>query len=142
MPLHEFAWNVPYILVTFVSCTWLFRRLLLPKPLPGIPYNRDAADRLFGDVPEMMGYVMRTKRIFVSHIVTYFHHVQALIFAVLAYITYNTAQNPHHPSFHQAWIPTMGRGYRSARKSRYSTSPIEGIRPQWFLWRTHWWHLT
>lgn len=41
-------------------------RVVLPKPLPGIPYNRDAADKLFGDVPEMMGYVMRTKRIFVS----------------------------------------------------------------------------
>ncbi|WYZ35700.1 hypothetical protein EsH8_X_000347 [Colletotrichum jinshuiense] len=39
-------------------------RLLLPKPLPGIPYNQDAAKKLFGDVFEMMGYVMRTKRIF------------------------------------------------------------------------------
>jgi hypothetical protein len=38
----------------------------LPKPLANIPYNRDAAGKLFGDVPEMMGYVMRTKRIFVS----------------------------------------------------------------------------
>ncbi|KAK4244581.1 cytochrome P450 [Corynascus novoguineensis] len=36
----------------------------LPKPLPNIPYNRDAANKLFGDVPEMMAYVMRTKRIF------------------------------------------------------------------------------
>jgi hypothetical protein len=41
-------------------------RAALPKPLPNIPYNRDAASKLFGDVPEMMGYVMRTKRIFVS----------------------------------------------------------------------------
>lgn len=41
-------------------------RAVLPKPLEGIPYNRDAADKLFGDVPEMMGYVMKTKRIFVS----------------------------------------------------------------------------
>lgn len=41
-------------------------KAVLPKPLPGIPYNRDAAEKLFGDVPEMMGYVMRTKRIFVS----------------------------------------------------------------------------
>ncbi|KAH9884564.1 cytochrome P450 [Xylariomycetidae sp. FL2044] len=39
-------------------------RLVLPKPLAGIPYNRDAANKLFGDVPEMMGYVMKTKRIF------------------------------------------------------------------------------
>lgn len=41
-------------------------RAALPKPLPDIPYNQDAAGKLFGDVPEMMGYVKRTKRIFVS----------------------------------------------------------------------------
>lgn len=41
-------------------------RAVLPKPLEGIPYNKDAADKLLGDVPEMMGYVMKTKRIFVS----------------------------------------------------------------------------
>lgn len=40
-------------------------RAVLPKPLEGIPYNKDAADKLFGDVPEMMGYVIKTKRIFV-----------------------------------------------------------------------------
>jgi hypothetical protein len=43
-------------------------RAILPKPLPGIPYNHDAAGKLFGDVPEMMAYVMRTKRIFVSQV--------------------------------------------------------------------------
>lgn len=41
-------------------------RAVLPRRLPNIPYNRDAAGKLFGDIPEMMGYVMRTKRIFVS----------------------------------------------------------------------------
>ncbi len=45
---------------------YLGRRAILPKPLAGIPYNRDAVNKTFGDVPEMMGYVMRTKRIFVS----------------------------------------------------------------------------
>ncbi|KAK1751535.1 cytochrome P450 [Echria macrotheca] len=39
-------------------------RAALPKPLPGIPHNRDAAGKLFGDIPELMSYVMRTKRIF------------------------------------------------------------------------------
>ncbi|CAJ2500811.1 Uu.00g036640.m01.CDS01 [Anthostomella pinea] len=43
---------------------YLGYRAILPKPLAGIPYNRDAAGKLFGDVPEMMGYVMGTKRIF------------------------------------------------------------------------------
>ncbi|KAK3936287.1 cytochrome P450 [Diplogelasinospora grovesii] len=43
---------------------YLGYRAVLPRPLPGIPYNKNAASKLFGDVPEMMGYVMRTKRIF------------------------------------------------------------------------------
>lgn len=47
-------------------------RAILPKPLPGIPYNEAAAGKLFGDVGEMMGYVMRTKRIFVRH---YRHYI-------------------------------------------------------------------
>jgi hypothetical protein len=33
-------------------------RAALPKPLADIPYNRDAAKGLFGDVPEMMRYVL------------------------------------------------------------------------------------
>jgi hypothetical protein len=45
---------------------YVLYKALLPKPLPGIPYNRDAAHKLFGDVPEMMRYVLRKKRIFVS----------------------------------------------------------------------------
>ncbi|KAK4235980.1 cytochrome P450 [Achaetomium macrosporum] len=46
-----------------VGLYWAYRAAL-PKPLKGIPYNRNAVDKLFGDVPEMIGYVMRTKRIF------------------------------------------------------------------------------
>lgn len=44
-------------------------RAALPKPLPGIPYDHDAAKKLFGDVPEMMSYVRRTKRIFVRALI-------------------------------------------------------------------------
>ncbi|KAI9148789.1 Cytochrome P450 monooxygenase TRI13 [Paramyrothecium foliicola] len=43
---------------------FLAYRAIIPKPLADIPYNKDAATKLFGDIPEMMGYVMRTKRIF------------------------------------------------------------------------------
>ncbi|KZL85364.1 cytochrome p450 [Colletotrichum incanum] len=39
-------------------------RALLPKPLKDIPYNKDAAGKLLGDVPEMMSYVKETTRIF------------------------------------------------------------------------------
>ncbi|CAH0004322.1 unnamed protein product [Clonostachys byssicola] len=47
-----------------VVALYVAYRAILPKPLPNIPYNQDAAGKLFGDVPEIMGYVMRTKRIF------------------------------------------------------------------------------
>ncbi|KAK4206101.1 cytochrome P450 [Rhypophila decipiens] len=43
---------------------YLAYRALLPKPLAGIPYNKDAANKLFGDVPEVMGYVKSTKQIY------------------------------------------------------------------------------
>ncbi len=39
-------------------------RRLLPKPIPGIPYNKSATSSLFGDVPEMMKYISRTQEIF------------------------------------------------------------------------------
>ncbi|KAK6824759.1 hypothetical protein PG987_012253 [Apiospora arundinis] len=35
-----------------------------PKPLPGIPHNRDAEKKLLGDIPELMRYVMKKKQIF------------------------------------------------------------------------------
>lgn len=54
-----------FVLSVVLLGLYVLYRAVLPKPLKGIPYNRDAADKLFGDVPEMMGYVMRTKRIFV-----------------------------------------------------------------------------
>ncbi|KAF1944332.1 cytochrome P450 [Clathrospora elynae] len=47
-----------------VAALFTLYQRVLPKPLPGIPYNRDAASKLLGDIPEMMGYVLRTKRIF------------------------------------------------------------------------------
>ncbi|KAL2181149.1 cytochrome P450 [Thermothelomyces heterothallicus CBS 202.75] len=58
--------SLPGTLLLGALLAGLYRlyRGALPKPLPNIPYNRDAANKLFGDVPEMMAYVMRTKRIF------------------------------------------------------------------------------
>lgn len=52
----------------FMLLLYLFYCRSLPKPLPGIPYNKHAASRVLGDIPEMMSYVRRTKRIFVSSI--------------------------------------------------------------------------
>ncbi|KAI0448828.1 cytochrome P450 [Xylaria acuta] len=60
-----FSYTRGNLLVALLAVAlYLGRRAILPKPLAGIPYNRDAANKMFGDVPEMMGYVMRTKRIF------------------------------------------------------------------------------
>lgn len=47
---------------------YIFYRAALPKPLPGIPYNKHAAASILGDISEMMNYVRRTKRIFVSRV--------------------------------------------------------------------------
>lgn len=58
--------NISVLVAVAAIGLYLAYRAILPKPLEGIPYNKDAANKLFGDVPEMMGYVMRTKRIFVS----------------------------------------------------------------------------
>jgi len=53
-----------FIIAAVLVAAYAGYRAALPKPLPGIPYNQAAAGKLFGDVPELMGYVMRTKRIF------------------------------------------------------------------------------
>lgn len=45
---------------------YLAYRAVLPKPIPGIPYNKNAASKIFGDAPEMMDYVKRTGRVFVG----------------------------------------------------------------------------
>lgn len=50
------------------AALYLGYRAVLPKPLPGIPYNKEAANKLLGDVPEMIRYVLRTKRVFVRHV--------------------------------------------------------------------------
>ncbi|KAF9630714.1 hypothetical protein BFW01_g1276 [Lasiodiplodia theobromae] len=43
---------------------YMIYRAALPRPIPGIPHNKDAALKILGDIPEMMGHVKRTKRIF------------------------------------------------------------------------------
>ncbi|KAF4899881.1 Cytochrome P450 monooxygenase TRI13 [Colletotrichum fructicola] len=58
--LNGWMFTTLALLVGFI----VIRRVLLPKPLAGIPYNEKAASHVFGDIPEMMGYVLRTKRIF------------------------------------------------------------------------------
>lgn len=47
------------VAVTFIGLVLLYRAAL-PKPIPGIPYDRNSANRLFGDVPEAMKYHEQT----------------------------------------------------------------------------------
>lgn len=37
---------------------------LLPKPIPGIPYNEEAATRLFGDIPTMLSVISKGDLLF------------------------------------------------------------------------------
>jgi hypothetical protein len=39
---------------------YLLYSMALPRPIPGIPYNQDAANRVLGDLPGMMAYKNRT----------------------------------------------------------------------------------
>lgn len=48
----------PRVVVSTVTLfgLYLLYRWLLPKPLPGIPYNEAATKSLFGDLPAIMAY--------------------------------------------------------------------------------------
>lgn len=41
--------SVLFILVITIGCLFLLYLQALPKPIPGIPYNKDSATKLFGD---------------------------------------------------------------------------------------------
>lgn len=66
MGITLFSVEVAFVSSVLIVVLYVAYRAVLPKPLPGIPYNREAANSLLGDIPEMMRYVLRTKRIFVS----------------------------------------------------------------------------
>ncbi|KAK6821220.1 hypothetical protein PG987_015620 [Apiospora arundinis] len=52
------------LLCVIAVAAYIGSRMIRPKPLAGIPYNRDGAAKLFGDIPEMMGFVMKTGQVF------------------------------------------------------------------------------
>ncbi|KAF5520693.1 Cytochrome P450 monooxygenase TRI13 [Colletotrichum aenigma] len=41
----------------------LYKRLLLPRPLPGIPYNPESAHKILGDAPDMLREVSVTREL-------------------------------------------------------------------------------
>lgn len=46
--------TVPLAIGIIAVALYVAYRMLLPKPIPGIPYNKEAAENLFGDVPFIM----------------------------------------------------------------------------------------
>ncbi|QIW95517.1 hypothetical protein AMS68_001035 [Peltaster fructicola] len=47
-------------LATTVLALYVLRRLALPKPVPGIPYNIKSVNRLLGDIPDVLKYIQDT----------------------------------------------------------------------------------
>jgi hypothetical protein len=45
----------------FFLAAFLFYRWLLPKPIPGIPYNPAATKTIFGDIPSMLEHLKTHK---------------------------------------------------------------------------------
>ncbi|KAI1176834.1 cytochrome P450 [Nemania sp. FL0916] len=51
-----------FVLATLVGL-YFFYRWALPKPIPGIPYDKDARNNLFGNLPEIVSRLQSTRRI-------------------------------------------------------------------------------
>jgi len=50
----------PFACIVLLTVFLLYRRAL-PKPIPGIPYDKRSANRLLGDVPDALRHVGQTK---------------------------------------------------------------------------------
>ncbi|KAI1387795.1 cytochrome P450 [Hypoxylon trugodes] len=46
-----------------LALLYCVRRVLLPKPIPGIPYNKASAGRILGDVPDVLAWKAETMEI-------------------------------------------------------------------------------
>lgn len=55
---------LPLLLGGVVFWVYVVYRWALPRPIAGIPYNKDAGNSILGDVPAMVSHVSRTKQIF------------------------------------------------------------------------------
>ncbi|KAJ8063549.1 hypothetical protein OCU04_007421 [Sclerotinia nivalis] len=61
--------SIVFIVLTTiaVSFLWLYR-LALPNPIPGIPYDESSAQRLLGDVPNMVSHISKRDGTFITYI--------------------------------------------------------------------------
>lgn len=48
--------TVPVVLAIVAAALFAFYRSIQKKPLPGIPYNKEAAGTIFGDIPALLAY--------------------------------------------------------------------------------------
>lgn len=46
--------TVPLAIAILAVGLYVLYRMALPKPIPGIPYNKEATENLFGDLPSIM----------------------------------------------------------------------------------------
>ncbi|KUI64500.1 Trichodiene oxygenase [Cytospora mali] len=61
MEYHTSAAFLTFAGVAAAFALSLLYRLALPKPLPGIPYNRESARRILGDVPAITSHMAQTE---------------------------------------------------------------------------------
>lgn len=47
------------VAATAVVCLYILYKLALPKPLHGIPYNEKSANRLLGDIPDLVAHMSK-----------------------------------------------------------------------------------
>ena len=66
LPLPKGWLMPPAVVLSIAVVVGLLYRALLPKPLPGIPYNEPASHRLFGDLKEML-FPDTTRRAWISN---------------------------------------------------------------------------
>lgn len=50
---RPFSEQLVLLCSTVVFACILFYRRLLPSPIPGIPYNKESANRILGDLPDV-----------------------------------------------------------------------------------------
>ncbi|MBE3047193.1 hypothetical protein IMZ48_32655 [Candidatus Bathyarchaeota archaeon] len=53
LPMHPTLLPAAAVTSAALAALYALYRSLLPKPLPGIPYNKESAKRFFGDIPDM-----------------------------------------------------------------------------------------
>ncbi|KAI5918404.1 cytochrome P450 [Camillea tinctor] len=76
--------NLRLIGISVLSCLliYILYRLALPKPIPGIPYDRDAARHILGSVPSLLKLEAETGATFVDYMIHQSEKLNSPIFQV------------------------------------------------------------